>query len=305
MADLEAKAIRLLQKHEPPNGYYGCFSGGKDSCVIKHLAHKAGVTTKWYYNVTTIDPPELVQFVKLHTDVHRIPPSRGNFFLRMEKKRCIPTRKIRWCCSEYKERGIPEGTIAIMGIRKEESPARKRWREVDVHENSGSKVVLPILEWDSEFLWDYIHQEEIPYCILYDEGFHRLGCIGCPKASRSARVREFARWPGFERRWKLSFKRIWDVRAGTNQRNGKEWFGSAIFKSWEEMWEWWNLNLWFPSVEEWNSPPKKWLSCFVCGRSITVRRFKDYGRICKLCAGIVTHKGPIDMGGVVVRKVES
>jgi hypothetical protein len=29
------EAVKLLQEHEPENGYIGCFSGGKDSVVIK------------------------------------------------------------------------------------------------------------------------------------------------------------------------------------------------------------------------------------------------------------------------------
>ena len=37
------KAIMRLQTYEPPEGYYLCFSGGKDSCVIKALADMAGV----------------------------------------------------------------------------------------------------------------------------------------------------------------------------------------------------------------------------------------------------------------------
>ena len=32
--DKVAAAIELLQKHEPPEGYYVAFSGGKDSVVI-------------------------------------------------------------------------------------------------------------------------------------------------------------------------------------------------------------------------------------------------------------------------------
>jgi len=68
---LEKKAIGLLQLHEPKDApYYGCFSGGKDSVVIKELARRAGVRIVWHYNVTTIDPPELVRFIRReHPDV--------------------------------------------------------------------------------------------------------------------------------------------------------------------------------------------------------------------------------------------
>jgi 3'-phosphoadenosine 5'-phosphosulfate sulfotransferase (PAPS reductase)/FAD synthetase len=39
----EDEALHFIKEHEPPEGYMGLFSGGKDSCVIKHLAKQAGV----------------------------------------------------------------------------------------------------------------------------------------------------------------------------------------------------------------------------------------------------------------------
>lgn len=63
-------AIERLKTFEPPEGYYLAFSGGKDSVVIKGLADMAGVKYDAHYNLTTVDPPELVQFIKeYHKDV--------------------------------------------------------------------------------------------------------------------------------------------------------------------------------------------------------------------------------------------
>lgn len=57
-------AIARLREFEPPEGYYLAFSGGKDSVVIYDLAVKAGVRFDAHYNLTTVDPPELVKFIK-------------------------------------------------------------------------------------------------------------------------------------------------------------------------------------------------------------------------------------------------
>ena len=57
-------AINRLQTFEPPEGYYLAFSGGKDSQCIYHLAKMAGVKFDAHYSVTTVDPPELMKFVK-------------------------------------------------------------------------------------------------------------------------------------------------------------------------------------------------------------------------------------------------
>ena len=62
--DRVAVAIDRLRYFEPPEGYYLAFSGGKDSQTIYHLAKEAGVKFDAHFNLTTIDPPELVHFIK-------------------------------------------------------------------------------------------------------------------------------------------------------------------------------------------------------------------------------------------------
>ena len=251
MTDPVESAIRLLGEHEPENGYIGCFSGGKDSVVIKHLVGLAGVKTEWHYHKTTIDPPELVKFIRQHhPDVIFDRPKHGNFFNRMVKKG-FPTRINRWCCAEYKE-GFegPDDTL-VMGIRAEESAKRaSRWGLTSRHFRSQALVICPIYEWASDELWAFIRNQKIPYCSLYDEGFKRLGCIGCPMARKRGKLREFERWPQYEKKWKRAFRLIWEKRVGITQRDGREWFGSACFDNWEEMWNWWLYDLPLPDPKQ-------------------------------------------------------
>ena len=67
--DKVAVAIDRLQTFEEiagPEGYYLAFGGGKDSIVIKRLADMAGVKYDAHHSLTTIDPPELIHFIKEH-----------------------------------------------------------------------------------------------------------------------------------------------------------------------------------------------------------------------------------------------
>ncbi len=248
-------SIETLRHYVPEDGpYYGCFSGGKDSCVIKRIAEMAGVPVVWHYNVTTIDPPELVYFIKReHPDVEFVRPRR-NFFTAMVTKG-FPTRVCRWCCEEFKESKSPAGARLILGIRAAESPRRaKNWQTFTQNTRKKGEMVNPILRWHDDDVWKFIHDQKMPYCCLYDEGFKRLGCIGCPMARSRDRDRDFARWPGYEKLWKRAFKRLWERR----QALGKEWWGFVRFDSWEELFEWWKNDDPLPKQEECQGALELW-----------------------------------------------
>ena len=122
-------AIERLRTFEPPEGYYLAFSGGKDSVVVKALADMAGVKYDAHYNVTSVDPPELVQFVKTFPDVSRdIPHDKDGKPVTMwnliPRKNMPPTRLARYCCAELKESG-GAGRLTITGVRWAESANRK------------------------------------------------------------------------------------------------------------------------------------------------------------------------------------
>lgn len=132
-------AIDRLQSFEPKEGYYLAFSGGKDSQCIYHLAKMAGVKFDAHYRITSVDPPELVRFIKAqYPDVALDYPrdADGNVITMwnlLPKKTIPPTRKARYCCDKLKESG-GEGRLTVTGVRWAESPARKQ--------NQGEVVII-------------------------------------------------------------------------------------------------------------------------------------------------------------------
>lgn len=99
LKQFEDMALRMSS-----DGYYLAYSGGKDSQVIYHLAEMAGVKFHAHYHITTVDPPELVQFIKKqYAQVQREAPAESMWKL-IIKKGFPPTRRIRYCCST-KRRG--------------------------------------------------------------------------------------------------------------------------------------------------------------------------------------------------------
>jgi phosphoadenosine phosphosulfate reductase len=123
---------------EDNSGYQLCFSGGKDSSVIKALADMAGVKYTGVYSVTTIDPPELVKFIKKeHPDVIRHRPEKNFFHYMVEKG--FPLRQRRWCCDVYKH-NTGFARIKILGIRAQESAKRANNWKVLTRWNGGGEI---------------------------------------------------------------------------------------------------------------------------------------------------------------------
>lgn len=248
-----------------PRGYCVCTSEGKDSRVLGHLMRRAGVKHFYIHNITGIDPPELVYFQRrnfqeyadLGYEVHDLMYDKSIWEL-MKKKLWPPLRKMRYCCEHLKERRTPEQGDAMIstGVRRAESTRRAKNRselehgythltpydqdgEIDVESvrvcydnpewrNGGLFTLNPIAEWPDTWLWDYSTEAKLEQCSLYQEGFDRLGCIGCPMAGECDRRKEFDRWPAFEQIWRKVLDDLVKLRKqrGKTQKfsNGDEWF---------------------------------------------------------------------------------
>ena len=256
LAEKEQMAIALLQTYEPSaltadpaNGYYLAFSGGKDSCVIKELATRSGVRFVSHYNVTTIDPPELVRFIKReHPDAVFERPTRS--FWTMVEAAGLPTRRRRWCCAFFKEHG-GAGKTKITGVRWAESPRRKSlWKQVSRWTEKGnvaSWMINPILYWSDVDVWEYIRTRALPYCELYDQGFARLGCVGCPLDYRRADT--LRRYPRYLANLKRAYSRFWESHCPA-EITADSPYTYRTFASADDYFEWWISNKSMPDDED-------------------------------------------------------
>lgn len=248
------KSLERLKSFEPKEGYWLGFSGGKDSIVIKKLAEMANVKFESHYNHTTVDPPELIYFIReYHQDVIIDYPIMSMWDL-IVKKLIPPTRLVRYCCSELKERG-GKNRFVVTGVRWSESSKRKNRRTAieNFHSNpkyqfytndnyegrmmiencikKGKFILNPIIDWSDSEVWEFIKLTKIKYCELYDCGYKRLGCIGCPMAYWKQREKEFFRYPKYKEKYIKTFDKM--------IKNRIKKYKETSWNSGEEVFDWW------------------------------------------------------------------
>lgn len=277
--------LERIKAFEPEDGYYVAFSGGKDSQCIYHLCEMAGVKFDAHYRVTSVDPPELYNFIRdQYPDVAReVPHDKDGKPITMwsliAERTMPPTRKARYCCSYLKESG-GDGRVTMTGVRWAESVNRKKnqglvtimgkskktqkklteiganftptdrggvvlnldnaeeRRAVEMCYRTRKTLVNPIIDWTDDEVWEFLNDiVKVPHCSLYDEGFKRLGCIGCPLAGGRMMKKEFERWPAYEKMYKRAIEKMIENHPGQIKKADGENVGGVVqagdlFRQW-------------------------------------------------------------------------
>lgn len=252
--ELLRKAEKIALSYDKADGFFLAFSGGKDSQALLHIAQIGGVKFKAHMNLTSVDPPEVIRFVKRNYPEVKLAKPKDSIYNIAIKRKILPTMRVRWCCAEYKEKA-GAGKVTLIGIRHEESSRRARRNEVEIssrkfsgsldeldeyrHEQQvkrakkksqkdginimnadkeqtlgcihgkESLLISPIIHWTEKDVWEFLNNVvQVPHCELYDEGWHRIGCIGCPMLNKQHHLVEEKRWPHVKRNWIKAIKTI-------------------------------------------------------------------------------------------------
>lgn len=269
----EKRAIQYLKSFMPQEQpYYLCYSGGKDSDVIRILAQLSGVKHEIHHHHTTVDAPDTVRYVRSIPNVIINYPELTMWEL-IVKKGLPPTRLMRYCCSELKERG-GKGRIKVTGVRWEESNARSKnggvvkiigkpktvqklgeelnanflltpkggvvlnidndanRRFVEMCYRTTSTLVNPIVDWTDTDVWEFLHHYGCNSNPLYQCGENRIGCIGCPLAGFRQMKRDFVRYPKYEAMYIRAFEKMLEARKERGFVNRISWRNGKDVMKW-------------------------------------------------------------------------
>ena len=242
---------RLKMASEMSLKYYGqplliAYSGGKDSDVMLELAIRSGIPFEVQHSHTTADAPETVRHVrkkfyelelkgiKCTINMPYYKGRRVSMWSLIPMKLMPPTRIARYCCEVLKETA-GDGRMIATGVRWDESTQRSTRGDMEILGcTKKDKIILtndndtrrkffekcelrakavcnPIIEWIDSEIWEYIHSEKIEVNPLYQCGFYRVGCIGCPMA-RKERYKQFDIFPKYKNLYLQAFGKMIEVR---------------------------------------------------------------------------------------------
>lgn len=91
----------------------------------------------------------------------------------------------------------------------------------------GHHILNPIIDWENDDVWEFIREYNVSYCELYDQGYKRLGCIGCPMAYNQAE--ELEKYPKYKAAYLRTFQRMYE----SFDKDMCKW------KSGQDIYDWW------------------------------------------------------------------
>lgn len=83
----------------------------------------------------------------------------------------------------------------ITGIRRDQTPIRKKASFIEIDENFNRTLKInPLLDWTLEQVWNYIEENNVPYHELLDKRYSSIGCEPCTRAIKTGEDSRSGRW---------------------------------------------------------------------------------------------------------------
>ena len=128
------------------------------------------------------DPAEVARYVAHF--------GRDAFYESVElRKRCCHIRKV-----EPLERALAGKQAWITGQRREQAATRGGLK---IQERDNARDIVkfnPLADWSESEVWEYIHDHDVPYNALHDQGYRSIGCAPCTRPTVAGEDVRAGRW---------------------------------------------------------------------------------------------------------------
>ncbi len=196
LADKVKKSREVLQEalDRFPNKIALAWTGGKDSTTTLHLLREL---CSGKVPIPVLHTDTSAKFKEIYEFRDRIAREWQLNLLIERNEEAIKTIKIaankEECCLKLKAEVIA-GAIKkygwdalITGMRWDEQPDRVAETYFSPREKPAHTRVHPILHFTEMDIWQYIKDNSVPYCSLYQRGYRSLGCEPCTKLGSAGR----------------------------------------------------------------------------------------------------------------------
>lgn len=243
-----------------------CLKSDEFEVVNSHTTVDAPETV---YHIRSVFKECEAQGIKTEVRMPRYKGKPTSMWRLIEEKTLPPTRTMRYCCEILKETTTPNRMVAV-GVRADESAKRQgrdsfaalgqrksenEWRSLqhtyamykldqlgkeDAYEckfiqsckAQKDTICNPIYRFKERDVWEYVRRYNLKMNPLYEKGYRRVGCIGCPLGGAKCQNQEFQDYPKYRENYVKAFDRAIKRR----HEKGKK------VQSWttgEECMRWW------------------------------------------------------------------
>lgn len=82
----------------------------------------------------------------------------------------------------------------ITGLRRDQTANRSAMETVELDSDRNIAKINPLIDWSNDQVWEYIHQNNVPYNALHDQNFPSIGCAPCTRAVQAGEDLRAGRW---------------------------------------------------------------------------------------------------------------
>jgi phosphoadenosine phosphosulfate reductase len=160
----------------------------KEESVLVHMLREAEPDARVFTIDTGVLFPETLETWKRFEDrfgvAVEVADATSPDGIPWTKENCCGTRKV-----DALNHALSGLDAWMTGVRREQSPTRAGARKIELDEARGIVKLNPIADWTDRDVWTYLHEHDLPYNPLHDQGYESIGCAPCtlPGSGRDGR----------------------------------------------------------------------------------------------------------------------